>query len=73
MKKLYKTWVASKPECLSSTRMITVGVNDLFLPYFLLVLGVAGSAIILLGEMIWIKAGARIKRCCSFYSSNDKQ
>lgn len=55
IKKLQKTWVRSKPECLSSARVISVGASDLFLPYFILSLGVLISLLILLFEIIWKK------------------
>ncbi|KAL1517064.1 hypothetical protein ABEB36_000877 [Hypothenemus hampei] len=64
IKKLYKTWVMGKPECLSSTRVISVTVNDLFLPYFLFVLGVLGSIVVLIIEIIWNK--------CKYQSLHDR-
>ncbi|XP_066250006.1 ionotropic receptor 75a-like [Euwallacea similis] len=54
IKKLHKTWVTRRPECLSSARVKSVGVNDLFLPYFLLVMGVAASLLILAAEITWM-------------------
>nr|WJJ63353.1 ionotropic receptor 75c [Pachyrhinus yasumatsui] len=59
MKKLYKTWVASKPECLSSARVISVGISDLFLPYFLLAVGVLTSLVILTLEVSWKRVHQR--------------
>lgn len=50
IKKLYQTWVTKNPECLSSARVISVSINDLFLPYFLLALGIVASLLILIAE-----------------------
>ncbi|XP_030749280.1 ionotropic receptor 75a-like isoform X2 [Sitophilus oryzae] len=61
LNKLLKTWVDSKPECLSSARVISVGVNDLFLPYFLLAMGFLASLIILLLEISRDKFQERLR------------
>uniref|UniRef100_A0AAR5PZ02 Ionotropic glutamate receptor C-terminal domain-containing protein n=1 Tax=Dendroctonus ponderosae TaxID=77166 RepID=A0AAR5PZ02_DENPD len=53
IRKLHKTWVVSKPECLSSARIISVGINDLFLSYFLLAMGVFGALCSLIFELTW--------------------
>ncbi|XP_050301541.1 ionotropic receptor 75a-like [Anthonomus grandis grandis] len=55
IRKLHKTWVTSKPECLSSARVISVGVNDLFLPYFILGIGVFFSLCLFFFEIFWKK------------------
>ncbi|XP_076271756.1 ionotropic receptor 75a-like [Rhynchophorus ferrugineus] len=54
LKKLLLTWIAKRPECLSSSRVITVGINDLFLPYFILGFGMT-SALVILGLEIAYK------------------
>ncbi|XP_060534971.1 uncharacterized protein LOC132707228 [Cylas formicarius] len=67
LRKVYKTWVGSKPECLSSARVISVGVNDLFLPYFLLFIGVGASFALLSAELAWSKFKKRFRRGRAVY------
>ncbi|CAG9770903.1 unnamed protein product [Ceutorhynchus assimilis] len=62
IRKLHKTWVTAKPECLSSARVISVTINDMFMPYFLLAMGVLLALLILLAETVWKKFRFRIRR-----------
>lgn len=52
-------WVASKPECLLSLRVFSVGVNELFLVYMILVGGIFLATAIFCAEIIWEKAQRR--------------
>ncbi|XP_018568642.1 uncharacterized protein LOC108908854 [Anoplophora glabripennis] len=54
-------WVASKPECLLSSRVLSVGVNELFMVYMILVGGMFSAAIIFCIEIIWQKNQGKTK------------
>lgn len=57
----YNIWVAEKPVCLLSSRVGSVGLNELFLVYIILIIGVFAAIIVFLVEIIWYKI-ERFKR-----------
>lgn len=48
-------WIIKKPKCLLSSRVVSVGNNQLFLVYLILVCGNFLSIVIFVIEVLWHK------------------
>lgn len=51
----YNFWERRKPKCLLSSRVLSVGNNELFLVYMILMVGMFLSVLILMVEVVWYK------------------
>lgn len=62
LKRERDVWVASKPECLLSLRVLSVGANELFLVYMILIGGIFMATVIFCIEIIWHKAQRKVNK-----------
>lgn len=53
--RISKIWEADKPLCLSSIRVVAVGIEQTFMAFVVLFLGIVLSAFILVIEIFWFK------------------
>lgn len=51
----HRVWVTEKSQCLLQSRVVSVGKNELFLVYMILLVGMFLSVLILVMETFWKK------------------